>query len=103
MKDIDSVLAAMRRSEPYFEDHGFTAAVLAALPEERELPLWVKNLIMLAATMAGSGLAAWQLSGMRLDALLDGVSLNYATIATAALFVYAFTSAAVWTVRREMI
>jgi len=103
MNDIDSVLAAMRRSEPYFEDHGFTAAVLAALPEERQLPLWVKNLMMVGATAAGSGVVAWQAAGLRPEALLSQISLDYTTIGLAALLVYAFSSATVWIARREIV
>ena len=103
MKDIDSVVAQLRRSEPYFEDHGFTAAVLATLPEERELPLWIKNLIMIGATAAGSAVVAWQASGIKTEALLAQVTLDYTTIGVAALFVYAFSSAAVWVVRREVV
>jgi hypothetical protein len=103
MSDIDSLVAQLRRSEPYFEDRGFTAAVLAALPEERELPLWVKNLIMVGATTAASAVVAWQMSGLRLESLLGQVSFDYMTIGAAALFVYAFSSAAVWVVRREVV
>jgi hypothetical protein len=103
MNDIDSVAARLRQSEPYFEDHGFTAAVLAVLPDERELPLWVKNLIMIGATAAGSGIVAWQMSGLRLEALVGELSLDYTTIGVAALFVYAFSSAIVWIARREVV
>jgi hypothetical protein len=103
MTDIDGILARMKRSEPYFEDRGFTAAVLAALPEDRELPLWVKNLIMVGATAAGSGVVAWQAAGLKPEALLSQLSLNTTTVAVAALFVYAFSSAMVWVVRREIV
>lgn len=102
MNELDRMTAALRRSEPYFEDRGFTAAVMAALPAESELPLWIKNLILVAATAAGSGIAAWQLADLRPVALLSGVSLDYGTIGLAAFIVYAFTSTAVWVVRREM-
>ena len=103
MNDIDTMLVAMRRSEPYFESHGFTAAVLAALPEERELPLWIKNLMVVGATAAGSAVVAWQAAGIRPEALLPQITLNTTTIGVAALCVYAFSSAMVWTVRREIV
>jgi hypothetical protein len=103
MNDIESVIGQLRRTEPYFEDRGFTAAVLAALPEGRELPLWVKNLIMIGATAAGSAVVAWQMSDLRPEVLLSQVTLDYTTIGIAALFVYAFSSATVWVVRREVV
>ena len=103
MKNIDSVAAQLRQSEPYFDDHGFTAAVLAALPEDRQLPLWVKNLIMVGATAAGSAVVAWQMAGLHLEPLLGQVSFGYTTIGAAAVFVYAFSSATVWVARREVV
>jgi hypothetical protein len=103
MTDIEQVLGRMRQTEPYFEDRGFTAAVLAALPEERELPLWVKNLILIGATATGSGIVAWQLKGASLENVFTGIAPGPWTIATAALLVYAFCSAAVWVVRSEVV
>jgi len=103
MNHIDSMLATIRHSEPYFDDHGFTVAVLSALPEERELPLWIKNAMMIGATAAGSAVVAWQAAGIRPEALLSQLTLDTTTVAIAALCVYAFSSAMVWVVRREIV
>ncbi len=61
MKDIDNLCAELRISEPYLADSGFTAVVMAQLPRTRELPLGIKNLILLAATTLGSAIVAMQL------------------------------------------
>ena len=61
MKDIDNLSAELRISEPYLADSGFTAVVMAQLPRSRELPLWIKNLMLLGATALGSAIVAIQL------------------------------------------
>jgi hypothetical protein len=58
---------------------------------------------MVGATAAGSGVVAWQAAGLKPEALLSQLSLNTTTVAVAALFVYAFSSAMVWVVRREIV
>lgn len=63
---FDDMLAALRSTEPYLADDGFTSGVIARLPEARQLPLWLTNLIMLGFTAAGSAIAAWQLPLMKL-------------------------------------
>ena len=70
MKDIDNLIAELRSTEPYLADSGFTAVVMAQLPRSRELPLWLKNLILLCATALGSAIVATQLPAGSLASLL---------------------------------
>lgn len=70
MKDIDKLFAELRTSEPYLADGGFSAVVMAQLPSNRELPLWLKNLILLGATALGSSIVAMQLPAGDLGSLL---------------------------------
>lgn len=66
LNNFDEMLNTLRSSEPYFADDGFTSAVIARLPEARQLPFWLTNLIMLGFTAIGSATAAWQLPVMKL-------------------------------------
>ncbi len=77
MKDIDNVFAELRGSEPYLADAGFTDVVMAQLPTNRELPFWLKNLILLAAAALGSIMVAMQLptGGNLVSTLLSVASL----------------------------
>lgn len=59
--NLDEMFRTLQDTEPYIADEGFSAAVMARLPETRQLPTWLTNLIMLAFTTLGSALAAWQL------------------------------------------
>ena len=74
MKDIDNLFAELRTSEPYLADSGFTAVVMAQLPRSRELPLWVKNLMLLSATALGSAIVATQLPAGNLASVLLSVA-----------------------------
>ena len=105
MNDLDSLLTRMKGSEPYFADNGFSAAVMACIPTSRKMPLWKENMIMLAATVAGSGIAAWQVSNLGLERLVPDVSITVGmgTFAAATLAVYAFIGATVWALRRDVI
>jgi hypothetical protein len=105
MKDLDALISEMRESEPYFSDNGFTAAVMAQIPTTRAVPLWKENAIMLAATAAGSAIAAWQIASAGVGQMLPDVSITMGTthFAVAALAVYAFVGATMWVARREVI
>lgn len=70
MKDIELMFTTLRTTEPYIDDNGFTAVVMAQLPGRRELPMWVKNLILLCATLLGSAIVAMQLPADGLGATL---------------------------------
>jgi hypothetical protein len=61
MKDLDLVCSELRATEPYLEDNGFTAVLMARLPRRRQLPDWVKNVLLLGATALGSLICALQL------------------------------------------
>ena len=59
--NFENMLGALRETEPYIADDGFTSGLIARLPEASELPAWLSNLILLVVTSIGSALAAWQL------------------------------------------
>ena len=64
--NLDEMLNTLRSTEPYLADDGFTSGVIARLPEARQLPFWLTNLILLGFTATGSAIAAWQLPVMKL-------------------------------------
>ena len=74
MKDIDKLFAELRTGEPYLADGGFSAVVMAQLPGNRELPLWLKNLILLGATALGSAIVAMQLPAGNVASVLLSVA-----------------------------
>ena len=55
---IDMMFKNLRESEPYLPGEDFMAAVMAELPQPVVLPAWKKNVLLLTATVIGSGLAA---------------------------------------------
>ncbi len=57
--DFESLLGALRNTEPYIADAGFSAAVISRVATTRRLPGWLANLILLAFTAIGSALVAW--------------------------------------------
>lgn len=70
MKNLDVMLNELRGTEPYIDDNGFTAVVMAQLPARSELPAWAKNLILLSATLLGSAVVAMQLPADSLGTML---------------------------------
>ena len=64
--NLDDMLNTLRSTEPYLADDGFTSGVIARLPEARQLPFWLTNLILLGFTAIGSAIAAWPLPVMKL-------------------------------------
>ena len=104
MIDVESRFAATRQSEPYLDDAGFTAAIMAELPSRTELPLWLKNIILLAATALGSAIAVWQLPPvLALAEKAASVATNLEFIAIAALGIYAASLVALWVARKELV
>ncbi|MBI1731659.1 MAG: hypothetical protein HYR49_02680 [Gammaproteobacteria bacterium] len=83
MKDIDQLCAELRATEPYLNDHGFTAVVMEQLPRSRDLPEWVKNAILLGAAILGTAIfAAWVPGGVLAQAVsrlfeLPSLNLQY--------------------------
>lgn len=70
MKNLDVMMNELRGTEPYLDDNGFTAVVMAQLPARRELPMWAKNLILLTATLLGSAIVAMQFPADSLGTML---------------------------------
>ncbi len=67
--NLDEMFNTLRNTEPYLADDGFTSGVIAMLPEAKQLPLWITNLILLGFTAVGSAVAAWQFPVMKLISL----------------------------------
>lgn len=104
MNKLESQFAAARRSEPYLDDAGFTFAVMAALPRSNELPLWVKNMILLVATALGSAIVVWQLPPVIfLGDKAASIATNFEFIAMAAMAVYTISLGVVWAARNEIV
>ncbi len=57
--DFENLLGALRTTEPYFEDAGFSAGVISRVATTGRLPGWLANLLLLAFTAVGCALAAW--------------------------------------------
>ncbi|MBI2992758.1 MAG: hypothetical protein HYY48_01110 [Gammaproteobacteria bacterium] len=101
MNDIDNLFSELRRTEPYLSDAGFASAVMAQVPRRRELPMWVKNLLLLSATVAGSAVVAWQLPAVELVSLITSMKLSLQTFAAAAITVYLFSYGAIWVAEKN--
>lgn len=83
--NLDEMLNTLRSTEPYLADDGFTSGVIAILPEARQLPFWLTNLIMLGFTAIGSAIAAWQLPVMKLISFATTSTLSLPTTSTLSL------------------
>jgi len=103
MNRLDDIIKELQTSEPYLDDGDFTAGVMRQLPEQRILPWWIKNLIILAATVAGSTLAAWEMPVQEMINTLFSISLNLQTLGIAALVTYLLSGAALWLGRRAIL
>lgn len=104
MDTLESRFATARRSEPYLDGTGFTLAVMAELPRREELPTWIKNVILLAATAVGSAVAAWQLPPVvKLAGETFSAAMNAEVLALAALVVYTASLGVVWVARKEIL
>ena len=85
--NLDEMLNTLRSTEPYLADDGFTSGVIAMLPETRQLPFWLTNLIMLGFTAIGSAIAAWQLPVMKLVSFTANSTLSLPTTSLLSLAV----------------
>ena len=103
MNELDNIITELRTSEPYLHDGDFTAGVMRQLPEQRTLPWWVKNLILMTATVAGSALAAWEMPVQEITNVIFSFSFNLQTLGAAALVTYLLSGAALWLGRRAML
>lgn len=103
MNDLDKLFTELRASEPYLDDDDFTAGVMTRLPaQQAALPWWLKNLILMSATVAGAALATWALPVQQLlgDIFSLGLNLNLESLGAAALVTYLLSGVALWLARR---
>jgi len=93
----DPLDALLREADVYIPDNGFTARVVAALPRRRRHS-WLRLGVLSVATLAGAGLAAWQLpSGSALlTAIPRSVTAFHWQTATALLPIFAALGALGW-------
>ncbi len=107
--NLDDLFATMRTTEPYFDDDGFTSAVMARIPEATQLPTWLANLILLGFTTLGSALAAWQLPISSWIGALKGASFQIPvfsplyTLGTAALMTFVASYVVIWLAQNDTI
>ncbi|MDJ0926510.1 MAG: hypothetical protein QNJ73_02575 [Gammaproteobacteria bacterium] len=98
---LNRIAARLRQSEPEVPDRGFSNAVMAQLPTARQLPVWIRNTLLLAATMLGAVAAAAQLPPGTFFEVLELIGDNaQLALAAAAGWVYAASLASLWFVRR---
>jgi hypothetical protein len=62
MIDDETLDRQLREAAPYIDDDGFTARVMARLPEARHEPRWLRAMILLGLAILGSAIA-YVLSG----------------------------------------
>jgi hypothetical protein len=62
MIDDETLDRQLREAVPYINDDGFTARVIARLPEARREPQWLRAIIVLGLALLGTGVA-YVLSG----------------------------------------
>ena len=107
--NLDDMFTTMRTTEPYFEDDGFTSAVMARLPEAKQLPTWLANLILLGFTTLGSSLAAWQLPVFKWFGALQSSSIAIPLVnpvyalGTAALMTFLASYVVIWLAQNDTI
>ena len=62
MIDDETLDRQLRDALPYIDDEGFTARVMATLPQARREPRWLRAMILIGLAALGSGVA-YLLSG----------------------------------------
>ncbi len=101
--NFDDMLATLRRTEPYLADDGFTSGVIARLPETRQLPFWLSNLILLLFTAFGSAIAAWELPVIKLVTFTTTSMLSLPVLGAAALVTYLISYIVIWLSQNDLI
>ena len=109
--NLDEMLNTLRSTEPYLADDGFTSGVIAMLPEARQLPFWLANLILLGFTAIGSAIAAWQLPVMKLVSFATTSTLSLPTtsilslavLGTAAISTFLISYIVIWLAQNDSI
>lgn len=94
--NFDEMLTALLSTEPYLADNGFTSGVIARLPEARQLPFWLTNLILLGFTATGSAIAAWQLPVMKLVSFTTTSILSLPVLGIAAIGTFLLSYIVIW-------
>ena len=98
---IDMMFKNLRESEPYLPGEDFMAAVMAELPQPVVLPAWKKNVLLLTATVIGSGLAASILpaGAIPVNEIISQLTtqiVNLKTLAIAGVAIFALGGSAIW-------
>jgi hypothetical protein len=108
--NFDEMLGTLRSTEPYLADDGFTSGVMARLPEARQLPSWLTNLIMLGFTAIGSAIAAWQLPMtawqlpvMKLVSFTTSSLLSLSVLGIAAISTFVISYIVIWLAQNDSI
>ncbi len=106
---LDDMFKTLRNTEPYLADNGFTSAVLVRLPEAKQLPLWLKNLIMLVFTTIGSAITASQVPLVEKLPIMDMLSaassslLSLSTLGIAAISTFVISYIIIWMAQNDSI
>jgi hypothetical protein len=107
--NLDHMFNTLRNTEPYLADNGFTSGVLARLPEAKQLPAWLTNLIMLGFTAIGSAIAASQapilekLSVMELLSQTTSSLFSLTTLGFAAVTTFVTSYIIIWMAQNDSI
>ena len=107
--NLDHMFNTLRNTEPYLADNGFTSGVLARLPEAKQLPAWLTNLIMLGFTTIGSAIAASQASMLEKLPLMELLSLttsslfSLSTLGIAAVTTFVTSYIIIWMAQNDSI
>ena len=101
--DIDSLFAASREAEPYLDGGAFTSAVMAQLPRPRELPAWVKNSLLLGATVLGSVPAAINLPIRELIMEIVPTVQTIPFMAMAAVVMFTMSYGVAWLAQKDIV
>ncbi|MEH6551334.1 MAG: hypothetical protein V7711_05320 [Pseudomonadales bacterium] len=106
--NIEMMFQNLRKSEPYLPDDGFTMAVMAQLPTPTILPTWKKNLLLMTATVIGTGLTASLLpvGTIPVNEIISQFSqqlMNLKNLAMAGATLLALGGCAIWASEQELI
>ena len=91
MKELNTIIDQLKNSEPYLPDQGFTLSVIKQIPADNRIPFWIKNAIILCATILGSAIAAWQLPLTKIVSVLLSSTINLPVLLSTALVIYVFS------------
>jgi hypothetical protein len=101
--NFDDMLNTLRSTEPYLADDGFSSAIIARLPEARQLPGWLSNLILLGFTAVASAIVAWQLPVMKLTSFPVSSLISLPVLGTASVSTFVLSYIIIWMAQNETI